>query len=155
MYESKLLKSLDVLNKEYREAMLNEDDDLILAIKNQQSAFMLALRLLDNEPIAYSVDKVVKELEEIKGSACDGKGCSECEYTSDCLEGEQSEKVAIDKAIEIVKQGGVSDDVCEWKDKELYGYYTSCTEFRSKIAYKDTFFEYCPYCGKKIKIVGE
>ena len=66
IYKSKLLKALDVLNKEYREAMLNEDDDLILAIKNQQSAFMLALTLLDNEPTAYSVDKVVEKLEELK-----------------------------------------------------------------------------------------
>ena len=45
------------------------------------------------------------------------------------------------------------DDVCEWKDKELYGYYTSCTEFRSCIACKDKYWKYCPYCGKKIKVV--
>lgn len=47
----------------------------------------------------------------------------------------------------------ISDDVCDWKDKELYGYYTSCTEFRSRIACKDAYWEYCPYCGKKIKVV--
>ena len=62
MYKSKLVKALDVLNKEYREALLNEDNDLILAIQNQQSAYMIALRLLDNEPTAYSVDKIVEEL---------------------------------------------------------------------------------------------
>ena len=45
------------------------------------------------------------------------------------------------------------DDVCEWKDTELYGYYTSCTKFRSCIAYKDTYWKYCPYCSKKIKVV--
>ena len=61
MYKSKLLKALDVLNKEYREAMLNEDNDLILAIQNQQSAYMIALRLLDNEPTAYDIDKVVED----------------------------------------------------------------------------------------------
>ena len=64
MYKSKLIKALDVLNKEYREAILNEDSDLILAIQNQQSAYMLALRLLDNEPTAYDVNKVVEELEK-------------------------------------------------------------------------------------------
>lgn len=64
MYKSKLLKALDVLNKEYIEAILNEDNDLILAIQNQQSAYTIALRLLDNEPTAYSVDKVVEELEK-------------------------------------------------------------------------------------------
>ena len=64
-----------------------------------------------NMPTVYSVDNVVEELKKMKGLACDGKSCSECEYTLYCLEGEQSEKVAIDKAIEIVKQGGVRKDV--------------------------------------------
>ena len=63
------------------------------------------MRYIDAMDSDYDVGKVVEKLEEIKGSACDGKSCSECEYTSDCLEGEQSEKVAIDKAIEIVKAG--------------------------------------------------
>ena len=67
--------------------------------------------IIKNQPTAYSVDKVVEELQKMKGLACDGKSCSECEYTSYCLDGEQSEKVAIDKAIEIVKQGGVRKDV--------------------------------------------
>ena len=49
----------------------------------------------------------------------------------------------------------IQTNCCEWKDNGLYGYSTSCTEFRSKIAYKDTFFEYCPYCGKKIKVVEQ
>ena len=60
VYKSKLLKELGVLNKEYRKAILNEDNDLILAIQNQQSAYMIALRLLDNEPTAYDIDNVVK-----------------------------------------------------------------------------------------------
>ena len=38
-YKSKLVKALDVLNKEYREALLNEDNDLILAIQNKLSAY--------------------------------------------------------------------------------------------------------------------
>ena len=49
-------------------------------------------------------DKILERLEEIKGCSCDGISCSECEYTSDCLEGEMSEKVAIDKAVEIVQE---------------------------------------------------
>ena len=108
MYKSKLIKALDVLDKDYREAILNEDNDLILAIQNQQSAYMIALRLLDNEPTAYSVDKVVDELEEIicpkrlyfcrvsKGGCnkSDDVGCIDC---------------AIQKAIEIVKRGGKNE----------------------------------------------
>ena len=49
----------------------------------------------------------------------------------------------------------ISDDVCEWKDKELYGYYTSCTEFKANVGYKDAYWKYCPYCGKKIKVVEQ
>ena len=157
-------------------------------------------KYVEKIPTAYSVDKVVEELEEIKGSTCDGKSCSECEYTSDCFEGEQSEKVAIDKAIEIVKQGGVgtetetirdkavkwnnnsskrvpyefidyvegrreigvSDDVCEWKyTKEIMDnaeFKVGCNQNALKrgivpnnFSYHD--FKYCPYCGKKIKVV--
>ena len=93
------------------------------------------MRYIDAMDSAYDIDRVVEELEnELK------KG-----------------NIAIDfgefRLFEIVKQGGVADDVCEWKDKELYGYYTSCTEFRSCIACKDTYWKYCPYCGKRIKVV--
>ena len=49
-------------------------------------------------------EKILERLEEIKGCSCDDRSCSECEYTSDCLEGEMSEKVAIDKAKEIVQE---------------------------------------------------
>lgn len=48
---SKLVKGLDVLNEKYREVLLNKDNDLILAIQNQQSAYMIALRLLDYEDL--------------------------------------------------------------------------------------------------------
>ena len=101
IYKSKLLKALDVLNKEYREAILNEDSDLILAIQNQQSAYMLALRLLDNEPTAYDVDKVVSELEK-----------NASRYTKKYVtpygnNGYRDTKaISIHKAIDIVKRGG-------------------------------------------------
>ena len=63
-----------------------------------------------NMPTAYDVEKVVKELEEIKRFVCKGRRCCECEYSSECFEGEQWEKVAIDKAIEIVKEEGCGVD---------------------------------------------
>ena len=97
-YKSKLVKALDVLNKEYREALLNEDNDLILAIQNQQSAYMIALRLLDNEPTAYDIDKVVEELELIRAKkTCNKEKCDTKEICRICV---------VDDAIEIVKQGG-------------------------------------------------
>ena len=80
VYKSDLLKMVGVLNKQYRKAILNGDNDLILAIQNKQSAYTTALRLLDYEPTAYDSRKVIEELE---------------------------------KAIEIIKQNGISDDVCK------------------------------------------
>ena len=141
IYKSKLLKALDVLNKEYREAMLNEDDDLILAIKNQQSAFMLALTLLDNEPTAYSVEKVIKELEENAGTV------NFIGY------GTIYEAINKDVAIEIVQRGGVSDDMCKWE-------YISGGEFiqnphTNRLYSNEPSMKnvYCNTCGKKIKVV--
>lgn len=63
----------------------------------------------------------------------------------------------IEEVSEIVKQGCVSDasdDVCEWKqDNMCETVYRVCGGF-STTAYQ-TDFEFCPYCGKKIKIVGD
>ena len=87
VYKSDLLKMVGVLNKQYRKAILNGDNDLILAIQNKQSAYTTALRLLDYEPTAYDSRKVIEELE---------------------------------KAIEIIKQNGVSDDVCEKIQMQTY-----------------------------------
>ena len=57
----------------------------------------------------------------------------------------------------IVKQGGVSDDVCEWRlcDEEANIYDTSCRNPHILIegTPKENNYEYCPYCGKKIKVV--
>ena len=145
VYKSKLLKALDVLNKEYREAMLNEDDDLILAIKNQQSAYMIALRLLDNEPTAYDIDKVVEKFDKKYNNSLWIKGNDEFSITRNEL-------------IEIVKQVGVSDDVCEWKYNDYEYYFESSCEhlhiFMSD-GPKENEYRFCPYCGKKIKIVGD
>lgn len=69
--------------------------------------------VIKEQSTAYDIDKVVEELEAIKGYACYGMNCNECKYTHDCFEGEKSEEKAIDKAIEIVKHGGIFDDVCE------------------------------------------
>ena len=98
IYKSKLLKALDVLNKEYRGAILNEDNELILAIQNQKSAYMIALRLLDNEPTSYDIDRIIMELERIRvKETCNKEKCDTKEICRICV---------VDDAIEIVKQGG-------------------------------------------------
>ena len=139
---------------------------------------------LKNIPTAYSVDKIVEELEKLKDKGSVTK--TEKLITKAC----------VDKAIEIVNHGcvgtetetirdkavrwnnnsskrvpyefidyvegkreiGVSDDVCEWKynDSEYY-FESSCEHLHIFMSDgpKENEYEFCPYCGKKIKIVGD
>ena len=63
------------------------------------------------------------------------------------------ENVTYERAIEIVKQGGVSDDVCEWKRDDMCDtVYKVCGGCFTSEYQKD--FKYCSYCEKKIKVVG-
>ena len=108
---------------------------------------------LINEPTAYSVNKVVEELEKAKHEIasedycrsinekekCDGRNCFEC-----CAE----------YLIEIVKQGGVSDDVCEWKsasDGEFIQNPHTKRLYSNEPSMQNV---YCNTCGKKIKVVN-
>ena len=95
-------------------------------------------------------EKIIEKLEEEKMSyfltiANTGDEKLDCAY----------EQVgdALDKAIEIVKQGGVSDDVCECRLLKGYNFLhkTSCGD----VFDMENGFKFCPYCGKKIKIVGD
>lgn len=92
-------------------------------------------------PTAYDIRKVVEELD------CDR--CESCSFLKVCA-GSICCRECHKKTIEIVRHGGVSDDVCEWKqDKPFNGMYKACRNYVTYL--KD--FEYCPYCGKKIKVV--
>lgn len=53
-------------------------------------------------------------------------------------------------AIEIVKQGGVSDDVCELEYDDSFEFAKSnCSSMDThRIDFRK--LKYCPYCGKKI-----
>ena len=70
---------------------------------------------IKNQPTAYDIDKVIAKLEEEKMFyflTIANTGDEKLDYTY--------EKVgnALDRAIEIVKQGGVYDDVCKWSQEE-------------------------------------
>ena len=117
-----------------------------LYTKNHIPVDMRAKEILTTimeQPTAYDIDKVVEELEKIE---------QHCLDMSD-WQGQS----AICDAIEIVKQCCVSDDVCEWRlcDEEANVYDTSCRNPHILIegTPKENNYEYCPYCGKKIKVV--
>ena len=103
-----------------------------------------AIYLLEIQPTAYSVDKVVEELEHLR------------EVDVWKLSGyfDSKQDVLINKAIEIVKQGIVSDDVCEWKSTQINNEWNpSCEPNSTYNVFGVAWFRRCPYCGKKIKVV--
>lgn len=90
-------------------------------------------KALENSKSAYSVDKIVEELE-----------LHSFEFGTDTL---PAHYVRLNEAIEIVKQGGDAIDVCEWTKIDEEGYKNCECNYDETIP---DFFKYCPYCGKKI-----
>ena len=110
------------------------------------------IKTIQKQPTAYDIDKVVEELNEL-----DVKSITR--YKNGNFGNFDGVEYYIKKrkAIEIVQQCGVSDDVCEWKleDEEANLYLTGCQQ-RQLIfegTPKENGYRYCPYCSKKIKVV--
>ena len=95
-----------------------------------------------NMPTAYSVDKVVYELDK-------SSNYYECEEQGR----EHVQMVDLTEAIEIVKQVCVSDDVCEWHKVKHGNAYKSNTHAE---IYDSRVLDWCkcPYCGNKRKVVA-
>ncbi len=69
----------------------------------------LAITTVKNQPTAYDVKEIVQQLESIREKefcACTEEDCGHCKYFNACYDGEVGDKLAMDKAIEIVKGGG-------------------------------------------------
>ena len=135
------------LEKFIRENVCAIGDDHLLLVAGDNGRWHEALPLVKT---AYDVDKVVEELEKLADES----------YKSYCIafnSDDRAEYDAYTNAIEIVKQGGVADDVCEWESD--YGFVSDKYKRETGCGY--TFydlhhavpFKYCPYCGKKIKVV--
>ena len=104
--------------------------------------------IIKEQPTAYDIDKIVEKLEKIRvKETCNKEKCDTKEICRICV---------VDDAIEIVKQGGVSDDVCEYKIKDKV-IYADCNNKQIASAFcwfnECGDYKYCPYCGKKIKVV--
>ena len=130
-----------------RSELIEEIQSLSIILNGKQifsdDAKDTVLRIIKEQPTAYSVDKVVEELE-----------LHSFELGTDTL---PVHYIRLNEAVEIVKQGGVSDasdNVCEWKleDEEANLYLTGCQQ-RQLIfegSPKENGYRYCHYCGKKI-----
>ena len=142
------------------EEVLGEDvdlDDFAMLVQDAIQAYKkMVIDSIKNQPTAYDIDKVVEELRE-NASRYTKK------YTTPYGNNgyKDTKAISIHKAIEIVKQGCVSDDVCEWKvfdnsltDEPQWVYETTCGKYAGE-EHTSKAFAYCPCCGKKIKIVGD
>ena len=108
-------------------------------------------KYIEKMPTAYSVEKVVEELEQKKEEV--QRMRNTCVALSD-LEVCDIENVTYKRAIEIVKHGGVSDDVCEWKSTQINNEWKpNCEPNSTYNVFGVAWFKRCPYCGKKIKVV--
>lgn len=113
-----------------------------------------------NMPTAYDIDKVVAELEERTDflKDCTKYGNKNAKQQAESYSTMMMYEVAdlVDDLIEIAKHGGASDDVCEWEKDEHSendnpAEWIICPHKPKRIFSKD--IKYCPYCGKKIKVV--
>ena len=108
-------------------------------------------KYIEKMPTAYDIDKVVEELEQKKEEV--QRMRNTCVALSD-LEVCDIENVTYKRAIEIVKHGGVSDNVCEWKSTQINNEWKpSCEPNSTYNVFGVAWFKRCPYCGKKIKVV--
>ena len=102
-------------------------------------------RYIDEQPTAYDADKVAEELKRIRAKkTCNKEKCDTKEICRICV---------VDDVIEIVKRGGVFDDVCEWQsisDGEFIQNPHTKRLYSNEPSMQNV---YCNTCGKKIKVV--
>lgn len=146
------------------EEVLGEDvdlDDFAMLVQDAIQAYKkMAIDTIKNQPTAYDIDKIVTELNEL-----DVKSITR--YKNGNFGNFDGVEYYIKKrkAIEIVKQGGVdvannvtakNDDVCEWKSIGASdNWSTSCDKNSTHNVFGVAWFNRCPYCGRKLKIVGD
>ena len=85
---------------------LIDADEFIANLKdyiNKPMTAGLCATLIELAPTAYDIDKVVEELK-----------LHSFEFGTDSI---PAHYLRFNEAIEIVNQGGISDDVCEWKGR--------------------------------------
>ena len=76
------------------------------SISSDQKEF---IDCVNRQPTVFDVDEVVRQIKNIKDKeyvACTDQECGYCKYFSTCSCGDKADKLALDKAIEIVEDGG-------------------------------------------------
>lgn len=72
------------------------------------------VNMLREQPTAFDVEKVIEILGILReGSthvSCPDEECEDCKYFGDCNDCDYADVHALDKAIEIVKRGGIDEE---------------------------------------------
>ena len=136
---------------------LIDADELKRSISQNNKIPRIFQQVINAQPTAYSVDDVIKELEERSDflKDCTKYGNKNARQRAESYSTMMMYEVAdlVDDLIEIVKHGGVSDDVCEWesaRDGEFIQNPHTKRLFSNEPSMKNV---YCNTCGKKIKVV--
>ena len=98
--------------------------------------YLAVAEAIRKEPTAYDINNVIEEIEKANQGCCKYCGCD----------------LYSDDVIGIIKQGGISDEVCEWEN-DGDNLITSCGDYFNLYDNCTGKFKYCPVCGKKIKVV--
>ena len=102
-----------------RSELLKRLEEWNTSDETDKALYNFALNIIIEQPTAYSVDKVVEELEERADflKDCTKYGNKNAKQQAESYNTMMMYEVAdlVDDLIEIVKNGGVDDDVCEWK----------------------------------------
>ena len=124
---------------------LVDADDFIVGLEKYIDKPMtagLCATLIELQPTAYDIDRVVAELKEWSFNADVNLGDGTVK---------NSDLIASENAIEIVKRGIISDDECKWYKikSNAYKSNTHAELYDSRVMDWDR----CPYCNKKVKVV--
>ena len=85
--------------------------------KNQKEIYdtiQECMKAVEEQPTAFDVEKVIEILgilrEESTHVSCPDEECEDCKYFGDCNDCDYADVHALDKAIEIVKRGGIEEE---------------------------------------------
>ena len=101
-----------------------------------------------------TIDEAIEQYKEITNP--DTICLAHCDMFCDKCVQESEQLVEWLEELKSIKNGGISDDVCEYRitDKMIYA---SCNNKQIASAFcwfnECGDYKYCPYCGKKIKAV--
>ena len=138
-----LAKEEKMIQADAKRFKINKD-----VLKGMKLNINSVMDYVEEADVAYDIEKVVDELKE-NASRYTKKYVTPCGNNGY----KDTKAVSIHKAVEIVKQGGVSDDVCEWKSTGVNNAWNPNCEHNSTYYVSGVaWFKRCPYCGKKIKI---